>query len=57
MLLSFAQYLVIDTQIILGGKKMEIGPEEYVFAALTLYLDIIQIFMYILQILNSLSND
>jgi len=37
----------------MGGKhKYSISPEEYVFAALNLYLDIIQIFLYILQILG-----
>lgn len=43
--------------IVGGSHKMQISQEEYVFASLTLYLDIIQIFMYILQILQSLSNE
>ena len=52
------QYLVVDTQMIMGGNhKMEISSEEYIFAALTLYLDMIQIFMYVLQIIASLSKD
>ena len=51
--LLFSAYLVYDTQIMLGGKhKVAISPEEYIFAALNLYLDIIQIFMYILSILG-----
>uniref|UniRef100_A0A8C2J822 Zgc:110410 n=1 Tax=Cyprinus carpio TaxID=7962 RepID=A0A8C2J822_CYPCA len=37
--------LLMDTQLILGGKhKYSINPEEYIFAALNLYLDIITIF-------------
>ncbi|XP_007547398.1 protein lifeguard 1 [Poecilia formosa] len=50
----FSLYLVFDTQLILGGKhrKYEISPEEYVFAALNLYLDIVTLFFFLLQILN-----
>uniref|UniRef100_A0A3B5Q788 Zgc:110410 n=1 Tax=Xiphophorus maculatus TaxID=8083 RepID=A0A3B5Q788_XIPMA len=50
----FSLYLVFDTQLILGGKhrKYEISPEEYVFAALNLYLDIVTLFLLLLQIIN-----
>uniref|UniRef100_A0A3P9P7Q2 Zgc:110410 n=1 Tax=Poecilia reticulata TaxID=8081 RepID=A0A3P9P7Q2_POERE len=50
----FSLYLVFDTQLILGGKhrKYEISPEEYVFAALNLYLDIVTLFLFLLQIIN-----
>ncbi len=40
----------------MGGHKLSISPDEYVFASLTLYLDIINIFLYILQLLGSLQN-
>ncbi|XP_048116598.1 protein lifeguard 2-like [Alosa alosa] len=47
----FSVYLVVDTQLILGGNhKHSVDPEEYIFAALTLYLDIVLIFLYILQL-------
>ncbi|XP_057374723.1 protein lifeguard 1-like [Daphnia carinata] len=49
--LVFSAYLVFDTQLMLGGKhKYSISPEEYIFAALNLYLDIVNIFIYILAI-------
>ncbi|XP_041842748.1 protein lifeguard 1 [Melanotaenia boesemani] len=50
----FSLYLVFDTQLILGGKhrKYEISPEEYVFAALSLYLDIVTLFLFLLQFFN-----
>lgn len=52
--LIFSIYLIYDTQLMLGGKhKYSISPEEYVFAALNLYLDIVQIFMYILSIIGA----
>lgn len=49
----FSIYLVYDTQMMMGGKhKYSLSPEEYIFAALNLYLDIVQIFMYILTIIG-----
>ncbi|KAG7166829.1 protein lifeguard 1-like [Homarus americanus] len=49
--LLFSAYLVFDTQIMLGGNhKLAISPEEYVFAALNLYLDVVNLFMYILAL-------
>ena len=49
--LLFSVYLVVDTQMMMGGKhKYTISPEEYIFAALNLYLDVINLFLYILQI-------
>lgn len=52
--LLFSIYLVYDTQMMLGGNhKYSISPEEYIFAALSLYLDVINIFMYILTIIGA----
>ncbi|XP_015750962.1 PREDICTED: protein lifeguard 1-like [Acropora digitifera] len=56
--LIFAVYLVYDTQIMMGGGKMySISPEEYIFAALNLYLDIVNLFLYILQIIAAARGD
>lgn len=55
--LLFSFYLIYDTQLIIGGKhKYSISPEEYIFAALNLYLDVINIFIYILSILGASRN-
>jgi Integral membrane protein, interacts with FtsH len=52
--LLFSLYLVYDTQLMMGGKhKYSISPEEYIFAALNLYLDIVNIFLYILAIIGA----
>ncbi|XP_048514241.1 protein lifeguard 2 isoform X2 [Athalia rosae] len=52
--LIFSVYLVYDTQLMMGGKhKYSISPEEYIFAALNLYLDIVNIFIYILTIIGA----
>ncbi|KZC09524.1 Protein lifeguard 1 [Dufourea novaeangliae] len=52
--LLFSVYLVYDTQMMIGGShKYSISPEEYIFAALTLYLDVVNIFLYILTIIGA----
>ncbi|XP_032391311.1 glutamate receptor, ionotropic, N-methyl D-aspartate-associated protein 1a (glutamate binding) isoform X2 [Etheostoma spectabile] len=50
--LLFTCFLAVDTQLLLGNKKMSLSPEEYIFAALSLYTDIINIFLYILTIVG-----
>lgn len=50
--LLFSCYLVYDIQIMMDGKRIQISPDDYVLAALNLYLDIINLFLYILQILG-----
>ncbi|XP_037927284.1 protein lifeguard 1-like isoform X2 [Teleopsis dalmanni] len=53
----FGLYLVYDVQLMVGGSHAyAISPEEYVFAALSIYIDIINIFMYILALFG-MSND
>ncbi|KAJ8686980.1 hypothetical protein QAD02_022774 [Eretmocerus hayati] len=56
--LLFSFYLVYDTQMMLGGNhKYALSPEEYIFAALNIYMDIINIFLYILSILETSNRD
>ncbi|CAM9335598.1 unnamed protein product [Chrysoparadoxa australica] len=52
----FSLFLVHDIQLIMGGKKFAIGPDEYVFAALSLYLDIVNIFQYLLILISASQN-
>ncbi|XP_068145824.1 protein lifeguard 1 [Drosophila tropicalis] len=43
--------LIYDTQLIIGGNhKYQFNPEDYIFAALTLYVDIVRIFLYVLRL-------
>lgn len=54
--LLFSFYIVYDTQLILGeygGHKVQFGIDDYVFAALNLYLDIINLFMFLLELFGS----
>lgn len=56
--LVFAMYLVYDTQIMMGGgKAYAISPEEYIFASLNLYIDIVTLFMFILSIIGLARSD
>ena len=51
--LIFMFYLAIDVQSIMGGRKIEISPEEHIFAAVQIFLDIVYIFWMILQLIGS----
>merc|ERR1719401_2541810 len=51
--LLFSFYIVYDTQLIVGGKherSQQFGIDDYAFAAINLYLDIVQLFIYLLRI-------
>eukprot|EP00927_Polykrikos_kofoidii_P086315 TRINITY_DN9631_c0_g1_i1.p1 TRINITY_DN9631_c0_g1~~TRINITY_DN9631_c0_g1_i1.p1 ORF type:complete len:270 (+),score=22.02 TRINITY_DN9631_c0_g1_i1:79-810(+) len=48
--LLFSFYLIYDTQKIMGKGEIALSIDEYAFGALTLYIDIIQLFLYILQL-------
>lgn len=49
-----ACYLVYDTQLIIGGKHQHCryGVDDYTFAALSVYLDIVRLFVFILRIIG-----
>uniref|UniRef100_A0A8C9XIT0 Transmembrane BAX inhibitor motif containing 1a n=1 Tax=Sander lucioperca TaxID=283035 RepID=A0A8C9XIT0_SANLU len=49
----FTMFLAYHTQLLIGNRKHSINPEEYVFAALSIYVDIIQIFLFLLQIIGA----
>uniref|UniRef100_A0A8C4WZC0 Glutamate receptor, ionotropic, N-methyl D-aspartate-associated protein 1a (glutamate binding) n=1 Tax=Eptatretus burgeri TaxID=7764 RepID=A0A8C4WZC0_EPTBU len=55
--LLFTVFLAVDTQLLLGKHELALSPEEYVFAALNLYTDIINIFLYILMIIGNTRNN
>ena len=52
--LVFVALLIYDTQLLLGGKhKYSISEEEYIMGALMIYLDIVNIFRQLLNIVIS----
>ncbi|GFS21353.1 protein lifeguard 3-like isoform X1 [Elysia marginata] len=46
--LLFGLFLIYDTQQVMGGRKYELSPEEYISGALQLYIDVVYIFIIIL---------
>eukprot|EP00437_Effrenium_voratum_P012533 CAMPEP_0181447316 /NCGR_PEP_ID=MMETSP1110-20121109/26557_1 /TAXON_ID=174948 /ORGANISM="Symbiodinium sp., Strain CCMP421" /LENGTH=261 /DNA_ID=CAMNT_0023571421 /DNA_START=50 /DNA_END=835 /DNA_ORIENTATION=+ len=52
--LLFSGYIVLDTQMIVGGKHstFRFTVDDYVMAAIAIYLDIINLFLYILSLLG-----
>ncbi|GBG26223.1 Protein lifeguard 1 [Hondaea fermentalgiana] len=52
--LLFSAYLIYDVQLIVGGKhtKFAFGVDDYVLASISVYLDVINIFLYILELMN-----
>lgn len=53
----YSLYLLFDTQLILGKVGNEFSVDDYVIAALCIYIDILQIFLYMLEIISRLSNN
>ncbi|KAF5288589.1 hypothetical protein FQA39_LY15368 [Lamprigera yunnana] len=51
--LLFSIFIVFDTQMLM----QTVSPEEYILATINLYLDIINLFLYILRILQSLNQN
>ncbi|EGT31738.1 hypothetical protein CAEBREN_16020 [Caenorhabditis brenneri] len=43
-------YLALDVQLLMGGRKYELSPEDYIFAAMEIFLDILNIFLMLLNI-------
>ena len=52
----FSVYLIYDTQLILGKGELKLTPDDYIYAAMSLYMDIIRIFLEILRIVGSARN-
>lgn len=51
--LLFIMFLAYDTQQMMGGKKHELSAEEHIFAAMSLYIDVVYIFLFILMFAGS----
>ncbi|XP_014349008.1 fas apoptotic inhibitory molecule 2b [Latimeria chalumnae] len=49
----FTLFLAFDTQLLMGNRNYSLSPEEYIFGALNIYLDIVYIFSFFLQLFGS----
>eukprot|EP00731_Ephydatia_muelleri_P030532 Em0022g46a len=48
--LLFCGYIIFDTHLIMH----KLSPEDYIVASVNLYLDVINLFLYVLRILDAL---
>ena len=53
----YSVYLLIDTQLIMGGRHKQLQMDDYILGATILYVDIISLFLKILQILGKKKDD
>jgi FtsH-binding integral membrane protein len=53
----YSVYLIYDTQLIVGDKSRSIGVDDFIYAALMLYMDIINLFLHILRLLKLTSDN
>jgi FtsH-binding integral membrane protein len=51
--LLFGVYLIFDTQLVLGRFQNAYSLDDAYFAAIQIYIDIIQLFLHILRIVAS----
>lgn len=54
---AYGFYLIYDTQLIIGGKRYELSLDDYIIGAVIIYIDIIVLFVRVLEILARLSNN
>ena len=55
--LVYSLYIIYDTQLIMGNVGLEYSIDDYCFAALNLYIDIIYLFLKILQIIGTIKGN
>ncbi|XP_026827315.1 protein lifeguard 3 isoform X2 [Ooceraea biroi] len=50
--LLLCMYLYFDIQTIMGGRRVELGPDEIIFATTQIYVDIILLYQYLLMFMG-----
>lgn len=48
----YGLYLIYDTQLIAGNKRFALSLDDYIIGALIIYIDIIGMFLKLLQLLG-----
>lgn len=54
---SFAIWLVHDIQTLMAGKRRSIDIDDYIFGAIIIYQDVVEIFIKILQLMGEKKDD
>lgn len=57
MAVVYSVYLLIDTQLVLGGRHHQLSLDDYILGATIIYVDIISLFLKILRVLGKKKND
>ncbi|CDW79893.1 UNKNOWN [Stylonychia lemnae] len=50
--IMFGFYIVYDTHLIVGGGHYELDSDDYIIAAMIIYMDIINLFLHILRLIG-----
>lgn len=53
----FTFFLIYDIQKLMGNRRRAYSPDDYIIASLNIYLDIVQIFLNLLQIIGAFANN
>ena len=53
----YSIYLLVDTQLVMGGRHKQLHMDDYILGATIIYVDIISLFLKILQILGKKKDD
>eukprot|EP01015_Nassula_variabilis_P005929 TRINITY_DN144_c0_g1_i1.p2 TRINITY_DN144_c0_g1~~TRINITY_DN144_c0_g1_i1.p2 ORF type:complete len:168 (+),score=23.28 TRINITY_DN144_c0_g1_i1:66-569(+) len=53
----YANYLIIDVKSIIGGGRFEVSIDDYVRASMRVYMDIVVLFIKIVNLLQKMSED
>lgn len=52
----FTFFLIYDIQKLMGNRRRAYSPDDYIIASLNIYLDIVQIFLNLLQLIGAFAN-
>ncbi|XP_029051810.1 protein lifeguard 3-like isoform X2 [Osmia bicornis bicornis] len=55
-MILLSMYLYFDVQTIMGGRRIEIHPDEVVFATVQIYVDIVLLYQYVLMFMGVVHN-
>ena len=47
----------VSPQLMMDGKKVQLSPDDYVFAALNLYIDVVNLFLFLLELFGRPRNN
>ncbi|XP_048505431.1 protein lifeguard 2-like [Athalia rosae] len=56
IVLLISVYLFYDTQLLMGGRGVELNPDEHIYAAVQIYVDVVFIFRYLLMCLGCMGD-